>query len=307
MYLADPDSIFVTEVSSFQLEDIWTFRPSVATWLNFSPDHLDRYDRLEDYRSAKERIFENQSSTDVAVLGEDPSLDDVEVPGKCLRVRHVDEGEEGVFLRAGSICLRHENDVVDLAPARELALPGPHNVSNAMAAAATAFAAGAKPEAIRESLAQFPGLAHRLETVGSVAGVRCVNDSKATNVDSLAVALDAFADPILLIAGGVGKGQDFSGLAGAVTERTAAVFLIGEAAGELEDAWAAASPVQCESLESAIEAAFTEAGRLRDCGQPVGPILLSPGCASFDMFRDYEARGEAFREIVARWSRQKGV
>jgi len=303
--LASSDATFVTEVSSFQLEDISTFRPQVATWLNFSPDHLDRHGRLEDYRAAKMRLFENQCDGDIAVLGVDPLFDD---PGfdalpsgtRCLRVRQQDRGEEGAFLRDGKISLRFSGEEIGLPESREIALPGPHNLANAMAAATTAYAAGADPGAIATSLIEFPGLSHRLENVGSIRGVVCINDSKATNIDSLAVALASYSGPVHLIAGGVGKGQDFSSLQNLIESKTASVYLIGEVAEELSRAWSAAKPRSFSSLEAALSAALQEAA-----GE--GTILLSPGCASFDMFRDYEHRGDTFRTLVARYTEEQGA
>ena len=290
---------FVVEVSSFQLEDTRTFRPQVATLLNLTADHLDRHGSMDAYREAKSRIFRNQTAEDVAVLGPGPELDPLAaaVQARVLRTGRSAEGPggrhgDGVCLEEGLLVLRFGPlGPVPLLPAGELALPGAHNLENAMAAAATAVAAGASVEAITRSLRTFPGLSHRLEQVGEVGGVICVNDSKATNVGSLQVALEAFPDRVHLIAGGVGKGQDFTPVAALVRERTRSVHLIGESAAALAEAWSGAEIHRAESLEAALDAALSLA-------RPGERVLLSPGCASFDMFRDFEDRGDQFRALV---------
>ncbi|MEZ4651477.1 MAG: UDP-N-acetylmuramoyl-L-alanine--D-glutamate ligase [Candidatus Eisenbacteria bacterium] len=320
--MRSPGAEFVVEVSSFQLEDTLTFHPRVATLLNLSPDHLDRHGTLEAYAAAKSRIFRNQTEADIAVFGGDANLDAManQVPARVLRTGK-DQGEligapaaepqgapaggktgtsaqearEGVFVREGDLVLRFStpprDGVVRLLPVSELALPGAHNVENAMAAAATAASAGVPVDAIVRSLRTFPGLAHRLEPVGVVGGVACVNDSKATNVGSLEVALAAFPEPVRLIAGGVGKGQDFRPLAEDVRARTRSVHLIGESADVLAEAWAGADLHRAGSLAEALDQALS-------LSRPGDRILLSPGCASFDMFRDFEDRGDQFRALV---------
>lgn len=295
----DPSATFVAEVSSFQLEDTDRFHPNVATLLNLSPDHLDRHQDFAAYRAAKLRMFRNRTAEDVAVLGEGPDMDElarVVVPARCLRVQMKDRGVDGCVLRDDRIWIRDRSLEVPLQPRARLSLPGRHNLENAMAAAATAYALGASVEAIAESLTEFAGLSHRLETVGTIRGVECINDSKATNVGSLEVALLAFDEPVLLIAGGVGKGQSFAPIASLVAERTAAVYLIGEAAAQMEREWSTARSIRCGSLEAALDAALADS--VRDRSGPRERILLSPGCASFDMFRDYEDRGDQFRALV---------
>ena len=328
--LRAPDAEFVVEVSSFQLEDTLTFHPKVATLLNLTPDHLDRHGTLEAYGAAKMRIFRNQTASDVAVLGGDANLDAIAgaVSARVLRTGRLsdeapmrtDEGvttpavparkavevqagtmpahagrpdaPAGVFVRSGQLELRLGGAApVPLLPVSELALPGEHNVENAMAAAATAASAGVPVDAIVRSLRTFPGLSHRLEQVGVVDGVVCINDSKATNVGSLEVALAAFPEPVRLIAGGVGKGQDFRPLAAEVRARTLSVHLIGESADALAEAWHGAEIHRAGSLADALDQALA-------LSAPGDRILLSPGCASFDMFHDFEDRGDQFRALV---------
>ena len=257
-----PDGVVVAECSSFQLEDTVAFAPQAAVLLNLEPDHLDRHGTLEAYRDAKLRIFANQGPDDVAVAP--PEL----LPG-WARAR-----------RVVPATLRPE----------EVRLRGAHNLQNAGAAAAVALARGVDPEAVAEALRTFAGVPHRLEEVATHDGVAYVNDSKATNVASTLVALRALADErVHLILGGQGKGQDFAPLREAVAG-CASVQLIGEDAAVIEEAVGGGE--QRGDLEHAVAAA-------RAAARPGDVVLLSPACASFDQFADFEARGEEFRRLVA--------
>jgi UDP-N-acetylmuramoylalanine--D-glutamate ligase len=294
--MEDPEAVFVTEVSSFQLEDVRLFRPHVGCLLNLTPDHLDRHGSMEAYFELKLRLFARQGSGDFAVFGPDEDLASRARPrlhSAWARFAREDLGGEGAFLRDGVLWLRRQGREERLCERAALSLPGPHNLENALAAAASAAPLGVDAGDIARSLTSFGGLAHRLEPVGEVRGVRFVNDSKATNTDSLAVALRSFADPVVLIAGGRGKEQDFRPLRALVSERTSQLILIGEAAGILERDWSGVPALRASSLEEAVEAGFNRA-------HPGQVVLLSPACASFDMFRDYEDRGDRFRELVRR-------
>jgi UDP-N-acetylmuramoylalanine--D-glutamate ligase len=265
-----PEAWIVCELSSFQLEDIDGFRPSIAVLLNLTPDHLDRHGTLKAYRDAKLRVFENQTEDDVAVVprGFGP------VPGGGRRVE---------FARD------------DPLPA-EPRIPGDHNRENAAAAAAAARAAGLPDHAIAEGLRSFEGIPHRLELVGEVNGVRFVNDSKATNPEAAERAFTAYPPGIRVILGGSLKGTSFAGLARAAAEGgVARGYLIGEAADEIAEALAAAGVRFTHSayLERAVADAFADA-------EPGEVVLLSPACASYDQFENYEERGARFRELVAR-------
>jgi UDP-N-acetylmuramoylalanine--D-glutamate ligase len=258
----------VCELSSFQLEDIVTFRPRVAVLLNLTPDHLDRHPTFEAYRHAKLRIFENQGSDDVAVVprGFGP------VPGAGRRV---------------------EFGADDELPA-EPSIPGEHNRENAAAATAAARAAGIGDAAIAEGLRTFPGVPHRLELVREVRAVRFVNDSKATNPEAAEKALSAYPPGIRLILGGSIKGTPYSGLARRARQAgVARAYLIGEAADEIADALAAEGVLftSCGDLAAAVAQAFADA----DAGEVV---LLSPACASYDQFENFEERGARFRKLV---------
>jgi len=263
------DAWIVCELSSFQLEDIEDFRPRVAILLNLTPDHLDRHPTLEDYRAAKLRIFENQGPEDVAVVPRGFG----EIPGEARRV---------------------EFDLNDPLPAEPL-VPGEHNRENAAAATAAARAAGIPDEAIAVALKTFEGVPHRLELVREVDGIRFVNDSKATNPEAAERALSAYPPGIRLILGGSRKNSSYAGLAFEAAKRgVAKAYLIGEAADEIAEALADAGVRFSDSgtLEQAIADAYEDAER----GEVV---LLSPACASYDQFRDFEDRGERFRELVA--------
>ena len=265
--LAD-DTWIVCELSSFQLEDIESFRPRIAVLLNLTPDHLDRHASLDDYRAAKLRVFENQLPEDVAVIPRGFG----EVPGAARRIEFTPDDE---------------------LPAEPL-IPGEHNRENAAAAAVAARAAGLSDEAIAEGLRTFEGVPHRLELVREVGGVRFVNDSKATNPEAAERALWAYPPGIRLILGGSQKRSSYTGLARAAHERSVAkAYLIGESADDIAEALAAAGVRFADSgtLERAVADAFADA----EAGEVV---LLSPACASYDQFRDFEDRGERFRELV---------
>jgi UDP-N-acetylmuramoylalanine--D-glutamate ligase len=305
----EPDATIVCEASSFQLEDTLAFAPEAAVLLNITPDHLDRHGTMDAYRQAKLQAFARQGAGDVAVLPVEH--ENVAVPPDVRLVRF---GED---LRAD--CALHERQIwwegeplLDLA---ELRLRGAHNARNALAAAAVCLARGVDADAVRAGLRSFAGVAHRLEEVARHEGVLYVNDSKATNVASTLVALQAFvggvqgeqgagigtpgaAGNIHLILGGQGKGQDFTPLCPAVKRACRAVYAIGEDAPlvvrALERCGASAGPGavhECGDLEGAVAAAARAA-------EPGETVLLSPACASFDQFADFEARGERFRELV---------
>jgi UDP-N-acetylmuramoylalanine--D-glutamate ligase len=284
----DRRATVICEASSFQLEDTLSFAPEAAVMLNLTSDHLDRHGSVEAYARAKLRIFANQRPEDLAVVAESVGH---ERPGRARQLRFGEGPDCEMRLRRGELRWREER----LLACSELPLPGAHNVQNAMAAAAVCLARGLPEAAVREGLRSFAGVSHRLEQVAFRDGVRYVNDSKATNVDSTLMALRAYPDGVHLIAGGRGKNQDFSALAGLVGERCRAVYLIGEAAEQIAAALIAAGtsvPLRrCGELERALELSSRAAG-------PGEVVLLSPACASYDQYSDFEARGEHFRALV---------
>ena len=260
----EPEQLVVVELSSFQLEDIDRFRPRIAVLLNLEPDHLDRHGSFKAYRDAKLRIFENQTEADTAVVPRDLDHE--------LRAQRVEFAAD------------------DPLPA-EPSLRGAHNRENAAAAVAAARAAGAREEEIVRGLRDFRGVPHRLELVAERGGVGYVNDSKATNVAATLRALAAYEDePVRLILGGSRKGEDFAPLAAALGPNVRAVYVIGETADEL--ARAIPDTIRAGDLATAVERAATAA-------QPGEVVLLSPACASYDQFGDFEERGEEFKRLVA--------
>ena len=293
----DASGLLVAEVSSFQLETVDRLKPYVAVWLNLTPDHLDRHGEFNAYGAIKQRLFERQDESDWGVW----NADDPEVmrrqAGRGQRLLFSRRGavEEGAYAERGELVLAWRGGSERLMPAARLALRGPHNLSNALAALAAVLPLEIPPPTLRGVLERYTGLPHRLEKVDEVDGVTFINDSKATNVGSMEVALESFAEPVVLIAGGRDKGQDFAPARVVVARATREVILIGEGADGIARAWSGVKLRRAESLEDAVQAAFDSA---RAHGSPV--VLLSPGCASFDMFRDYGERGDRFREAVAR-------
>jgi UDP-N-acetylmuramoylalanine--D-glutamate ligase len=292
------DGLVVCEVSSFQLETTDRFRPRVAAVLNVTPDHLDRHGSFAGYLEAKARIFRNQTDADCAVL----NADDEVTSGLAARTRaHVvwfsrrRALDHGVFVHDGWVAARLNGHVEAIGPLDEVFLRGQHNVENVLAATACALWTGIAPAAIRRGIARFRGVAHRIEFVRDLRGVQFYNDSKGTNVASTLKALESFGERIVLIAGGQGKGQDFAPLAAAARARVARAVLIGADAPRIQAALEAVGvPVtRCATLPAAVDAA-------REAAAPGDVVLLSPACASFDMFRDYEHRGDAFKRLVER-------
>jgi UDP-N-acetylmuramoylalanine--D-glutamate ligase len=281
----------VCEASSFQLEDTLAFAPEAAVLLNLSPDHLNRHGTIEAYLEAKLRMFARLSSEDVAVLpvGFEPER----FGGAARRVNFGEGPGAQLSEREGVLCWERQ----PLLRADELRLRGRHNLENAMAASAVCLARGLDPELVRAGLRSFAGVPHRLEQVASRDGVLFVNDSKATNVASTLVALEAMAGerlPVHLILGGQGKGQDFAALRTAVQSSCRAVYLIGEDAPAIERTLSDGDVALCMCGE--LDRAVAQAAAAAAQGEVV---LLSPGCASFDQFADFEARGECFRELVS--------
>ena len=282
--VVDESAVIVCEVSSFQAEDSEAFAPETALLLNLEEDHLDRHGSFDAYREAKLRMFANQTGEHVAAAP--PRF---RLPGDGRRVSF-GEPETDLWLRDGLLGWGEQQ----LIAAADIRLRGAHNLENAMGAAAAALAGGVAPEAVRRGLRTFPGVRHRLEEVGTVGGVLYVNDSKATNVASARRGIEAFDGGVHAILGGSLKGGGFGGLRGVVASRCRACYLIGEAAERLENDLAGAAPLRrCGDLESAMRAASSAAS-------PGEVVLLSPACASFDQFRDYEERGERFRALIPR-------
>jgi UDP-N-acetylmuramoylalanine--D-glutamate ligase len=294
---SDERTIFVAEASSFQLETTLDFRPDFAIFLNLFADHLDRHSSFETYAEAKARIFANQTAEDTAIVnGEDERVlalagrasahiipfrprtrPEAAVTGEVAYF----EGREARFRNAGIATLFHESDV---------RIPGSAVRANLLAAAATAHRLGVPSESIRRSVQEFRGIPHTFERLGEVKGVAFFNDSKATTLESVEAALRSFDSPLIVIMGGILKAGSFRSLREAVLPRVRSIYAIGQSRGLIREALSDQCPVhEADTLPSAVSEAFNEA-------KPGDTILLSPGCSSFDMFRDYAERGNVFRQ-----------
>ncbi len=301
---AKPETVIVLEVSSFQLETIQTFRPKVAVVLNVTPDHLDRHRTFDIYVNAKARIFENQQGRDFAVLNaDDPTCVAMAARTKAqvFWFSRQKEVERGAWVRDGNILFRDrrgesrasQREVLQVS---EIPLKGAHNLENVLAAVCAGALMGCAPEKIRLAVRDFKAVEHRLEFVATVRGVDYYNDSKATNVDATIKALESFPANIHLILGGKDKGSDYSVLNDLLRQRVKRVYTIGAAAAKIEGQIVSAKNggpelVHAETLENAVRKAHAAA-------VPGDVVLLAPACASFDQFKNYEHRGQVFKEIV---------
>ena len=292
-----PDTFHVVETSSFQLEQIDTFHPWIAVMLNFSPDHLDRHPTVESYAAAKARIFENQDARDFAVINaDDPAVLELARRGRAAARLFARSGsiDRGTVVEDGWIVDRRRDATSRLVPLAAIHLLGPHLVNDVMAAATVGAIAGAAPAAMTAAVDGFHGLEHAMELVGERQGVRFVNDSKATNVESALRSIESFDRDLVAIIGGKFKGGDLRLLREPLRQRARAVVAIGEARPLVTEALADLVPVhEAATLRDAVERAF-------ELAKPSGVVLLAPACASFDMFRDYADRGRQFKEEVGR-------
>jgi UDP-N-acetylmuramoylalanine--D-glutamate ligase len=286
-----PDTFHVVETSSFQLEQIDTFHPWIAVMLNFSPDHLDRHPTVAAYAAAKARIFENQDARDFAVINaDDPAVLEMARRGRATARLFARSGAIalGTVVDDGWIVERRRDIAARLVPLDAIHLLGPHLVNDVMAAATVGAIAGAAPDAMTAAVDAFRGLEHAMELVAEIGGVRFVNDSKATNVESALRSIESFDRDLVAIVGGKFKGGDLRLLREPLKARAKAVVAIGEARPLVREALADIVPVHdAETFGGAIERAYALA-------KPSGVVLLAPACASFDMFRDYAERGRTF-------------
>ncbi len=292
----DRDTVGVVEVSSYQLETVDTFHPKVAVITNLSPDHLERHGSMEQYRAVKARIFANQRPGDVTVLnGDDHRVRSLasRVPGEVLQFS-MTTPVEGAYVSDGTIVLRRQGREEAVVAVSELGIRGAHNVQNALAAVCAASGIGLSAGHMVEGLMSFRGVEHRMETVTVLDGVTYINDSKATNPESVIMALEAISEPVVLILGGSPKNASYDGLAQVIGQRDVRTVLTGQTAGEIGQALerAGVMPVAVtETLQEAVDQA-------RRLAKPGETVMLSPACASFDAFRNFEHRGSAFKEIV---------
>jgi UDP-N-acetylmuramoylalanine--D-glutamate ligase len=292
------DGWTVAELSSFQLETIKDFRPSVAVCLNVTPNHLDRYETFTDYAAAKHRIFLNQTTEDVAILNADDEITESWASGLkagvvMFSVRR--ELEDGLFLRGRDLVCRAGGREKLLVNRDEIFLRGLHNVENVLASLAAGLACGASPESMRETVRNFKGVEHRIEFVAEIDGVKFYNDSKATSVDATLKALEAMSEgqgKTVLILGGRGKNAPYTPLADLIEKSVRSLVLIGEDADNIESQLKnSAEIIRADSMQDAV-ARSVQSAKNGDA------VLLAPACASFDMFRSYEERGQIFKDAV---------
>jgi len=280
-----PFDVLTVEVSSFQLETIRTFHPSISLWLNFAPDHLDRYRSVAEYRAAKLRIFENQTNADVAVVNAIEKIPNIR-PRTITFSAYANGGD---FRLSEGAILYGDESVLRLANTK---LRGLHNIENLMATLAVGMARGLSFEQMVPPLSAYEPRPHRCEFVREVNGVAYVNDSKATNLDAVDKALRAQTKPVILIAGGKDKGFSFDPLRSLVKEKVKSTILIGEIADSIKRSWA-------DAVESEIASSLADAvERAHSSAKPGEMVLFSPGTSSFDMFKSYADRGDQFRALV---------
>lgn len=298
------EDIIVLEVSSFQLATTEAFRPKVALILNLTPDHLDRHNTFVGYCQAKQKIFLQQQENDWLIL----NADDLETrkmatqaKGKVLFFSRQHILEEGFCVSDGWLAVKKKEKITRLLSTEELRIKGSHNLENALAAAAAGWVMGVEAESIAYSLRTFLGVEHRLEPVLTYHGVTYINDSKGTNPDAAIKALEAYDRPIVLIAGGKSKGSDFLPFALKIKERVKELVLVGQAAPEIAEAVKKVGYTHIHYVSSFVEA-VKKASHLAKEGEIV---LLSPACASFDLFANFEQRGQVFKELVHRLAQEK--
>ncbi|GEA17082.1 UDP-N-acetylmuramoyl-L-alanine--D-glutamate ligase [Moorella sp. E306M] len=292
-----PGGYVVCEVSSFQLETVASFRPRVAVILNITPDHLDRHGDLAGYIAAKARLMAFQEAGDFAVLNyDDPLTRDLadKTKARVLFFSRRQQPEPGAFLKDDVIYANLGHGEIRLCHRAELSLKGAHNLENCLAASLVALALGVKPEQLIATLKTFPGVPHRLERIAEVDGVLYINDSKGTNPEATMKAIEAYPNPLVLIAGGRNKGSDFTLLAQKMAGRVKYLVLVGEAACDLEQA-ARRAGIEHIYRASDFKDAVLKAARQ---ASPGDIVMLSPACASWDMFKNYEERGDLFKSIV---------
>ena len=292
---ATEETVWVVELSSFQLETTRTLRCRVAVVLNVTPDHLDRHPSFEDYWQAKRRILLNQEESDFAVFNRDEPNSRRMADGAQARSLFFSRLDRctGVFSRDGKIWIQLDDESRLVMERSQIRLRGEHNLENVLAAAAAGFLVGVEPEAIARACRSFAGVEHRLEWIRDLEGVSFYNDSKATNVESASKAMEALEQPLVAIMGGTNKGSDFRVLRPLVKRKVRHLVLLGEARESLMEGLRGTAPVsEVGGLEEAVRRAFVEA-------LPGDAVLLAPACASFDMFRNYEERGRAFKDLVS--------
>ena len=294
----DPKKLYVAEISSFQLDDIKTFRPDVAVLTNISEDHLDRYDyKMQNYINSKFRIAENQQETDVFIYCLDDentvnNINNYSIKSILYPITMSKQLPQGAYLANAKMHLKWKSEEMEMN-IEDFAIKGKHNQYNSMAASLAATAVDIRKEKIREALQTFESLEHRMEPVSTIKGIQFINDSKATNINSTWFALESMEQPTILILGGVDKGNDYSILKEMVKEKVKAIVCMGVDNRKIHEAFGDIVPlmVNTANAQEAVQAAFHFANK-------GDAVLLSPACASFDLFKNYEDRGNQFKQAV---------
>ena len=295
--IADEDTWLVTETSSFQLETVKYFKPVVSAILNLTPDHLDRHHTMEVYGALKARIYENQSEDGFLIINYDDKLCySLAKNCKCnvIPFSRETELERGAFVKDGKLVIREGGETIEICAADDLKIIGAHNIENVLAASAISYYAGVAPEIITDAVIAFAGVEHRIEYCGEIDGVKYYNDSKGTNVDAALTALNAIKSNIILIAGGDGKGQDFTEFVKAFNGRVKKMILLGRDGpiiAETADKCGFSHYCFCKDMPECVATAAALA-------VPGDTVLLSPACASWDMYDNFEQRGEHFKSCV---------
>lgn len=300
---AKDNTWLITEASSFQLETIKTFRPEVSAILNLTPDHLDRHGSMENYGQAKAKVFMNQTEDQYCVLNYDDKVCYAlgeNAKAKIVPFSRLEELEFGAFVKDGKIVIRNENgDLVEFCGVDELKIPGSHNLENALAACAIAYFGGIEPTIIAKVLREFSGVEHRIELCDEIDGVRFINDSKGTNPDAAIKAIEAMKENIILIAGGYDKGSTYEEFVAAFPGRVKELVLLGVTAPKIKETAEAAgftNITMCKDMDECVRQSYKLA-------KPGDVVLLSPACASWDMYSSYEQRGKDFKACVEKLER----
>ena len=296
---AAPEDVFVTEISAFQLETINKFRPAASAILNLSPDHMDRYGTMENYIAAKARIFENQRGEDFLVLNaDDEQVCELGRQAQCRKYYFSLDKKvaQGAYAMDGGIFINDNESVIPICRIEEMGIKGPHNVQNALAATVLAYFMGVDVVRIAETLKSFGGVEHRQEFVANIGGVDYINDSKGTNTNAAIVALNAMTKPVILIAGGYDKKEDYTEFIEVVRKKVKRMVLVGATASQIEETAESQgyyNTVRVGDYDEAVKVAS-------ECAAPGDVVLLSPACASWDMFDNFEIRGQVFKDLVKR-------
>jgi UDP-N-acetylmuramoylalanine--D-glutamate ligase len=289
------NNLVLSEISTFQMEGIETFKPFISAILNVTPDHLDRHKDMDEYTELKKRVFINQDENDYMVLNLDDEITagfSKEGKSKKIFFSRLKGVENGAFIKGDKIIFKNDGREETVCSLKDLKLIGVHNIENTLASVAISGICGVSPQAMKDVISEFNGIKHRMELVREINGVKFINDSKGTNVGATVKSIQSFNEPIILIAGGKDKGSDYLPLKRLIEERVKFLILIGDAKKKIAKSLNGfKNKIEADTLENAVKEGFRRA-------KDGDIVLLSPACASFDMFRDYEDRGEQFKEIV---------